>query len=478
MLATALLLLAVAPGQTELPRTEALIKQMGSERYAQRDRAMAELEAIGAPALEALRRAAKSTDMETARRAGELVRRIEEQLLAAQALAPKKVRLKLTDVPVLDAVAELSRQSGYPVQITGDRAALTGRTVTLETGDITFWEAFDLLATRGGLAVPGARPTPKITAAPVPAIPAVVPRPLGVRTPTMLPPPEQITLTPGAPARHFSHAGAARVELNLSRPTAARDGIDYQLVLNTAAEPRLQGFTLIGGASLKRALDEQGRTLQITDAPDAPAPTVNPYAINGVNTGLVPKRQQALLLHLPTGEHRPRLIKELSGTLPARVTMPNELLARLDVTTFQRDGARVVAQGKSGGSLAVNSFDRLPNGDYRVAMVLENLGPNLAINLGINANIRGNVVVLGNAWNGPTTQLPGLPDLLDAQGRKYTVWQVPNQSTRVGNNQFVYSATVIYRPHPGQGPPSQLALHGLNSVTVPVSFTFRDVALD
>src|SRR3712207_2650797 len=79
-LAGALALTAGLCGE-EAGRVDALIGQIGSERYGERDRACAELERIGATALPALRQASKHDDLETARRATELVRRIEEKQL-------------------------------------------------------------------------------------------------------------------------------------------------------------------------------------------------------------------------------------------------------------------------------------------------------------------------------------------------------------------------------------------------------------
>src|SRR5207247_3957033 len=116
-----------------------------------RHRAKAELEAIGAPALDALRKAARSSDLETSRRAEEIVKKLEDKITTESLLAPKKVRLNLKDTPVPDAVAELSKQSGYNIQLLGDRAALAGRKVTLDTGETTFWEAYDRLRQKAGL---------------------------------------------------------------------------------------------------------------------------------------------------------------------------------------------------------------------------------------------------------------------------------------------------------------------------------------
>src|SRR3954470_1555542 len=74
-------------------RIERLVKQLGSDRFAEHVRARRELEAIGAPALPALR-AAAGADGDLGRRAAELVRLLGPRAAADEALAPKKIRLK------------------------------------------------------------------------------------------------------------------------------------------------------------------------------------------------------------------------------------------------------------------------------------------------------------------------------------------------------------------------------------------------
>ena len=58
-------------------KIDMLVKKLGSGNFADLDQARKEIEAIGMPALEPLRKAAKSTDLETSRRANELVKTIE-----------------------------------------------------------------------------------------------------------------------------------------------------------------------------------------------------------------------------------------------------------------------------------------------------------------------------------------------------------------------------------------------------------------
>jgi hypothetical protein len=128
-----------------------LIQKLGSQKFLERENARKELEAIGLPALEALKKAAKSDDLETKMRAGKLVRLLEEKSTTAKILAPRRVRLNLKDTPVLDAVKELEKQSHYSIQIQGDQAVSAKRKVTLDTGDTTFWEALDQLCAKAGL---------------------------------------------------------------------------------------------------------------------------------------------------------------------------------------------------------------------------------------------------------------------------------------------------------------------------------------
>jgi hypothetical protein len=139
-----------AAADEQSDRVERLVKLLGSDRFAEHVKARRELEAIGAPALPALRKAAKA-EGELGRRAAELVRQLEPRALADGALTPKKVRLKFKNTLVIDAVDELVRQSGYNIQIQGEVAGLAKRKVTFDTGETTFWQAFDRLCQEGGL---------------------------------------------------------------------------------------------------------------------------------------------------------------------------------------------------------------------------------------------------------------------------------------------------------------------------------------
>ncbi len=133
-------------------RIEQLVKQLGAKGFADREDAQKELETIGAPAIELLRKTLKDPDPEVSKRAGDVVRKFEEKALTASVLAPKKVNLSLKNVSVADAVAQLAKQSGYSVTIEEkDKAVLSNRKITLETGEVTFFEALDQLCAKGGM---------------------------------------------------------------------------------------------------------------------------------------------------------------------------------------------------------------------------------------------------------------------------------------------------------------------------------------
>jgi HEAT repeat protein len=67
------------PDKIDTKKIDALVKKLGSGNFAERDQARKELETIGMPALEPLRKAAKNSDLEASRRATELVKTIEAQ---------------------------------------------------------------------------------------------------------------------------------------------------------------------------------------------------------------------------------------------------------------------------------------------------------------------------------------------------------------------------------------------------------------
>jgi RNA polymerase sigma factor (sigma-70 family) len=172
-------------------RIAKLVRQLGSERFAEREQAVKELDKLGPPALAALREAAKSTDPEVKRRAAGLARNIEERQAREEILRPKRVHLVYKDTPLHEALGDFQKKSGYRLTLhdpNGKLDELAKRPITLDTGDVTFWEALELFCKAAGLVEAGGHATgqpalpitfdagmPRLPRVPQPAAPLVPP---------------------------------------------------------------------------------------------------------------------------------------------------------------------------------------------------------------------------------------------------------------------------------------------------------------
>jgi len=539
-----------SPAKGDKERIADLVNKLGSSKYGEREKAFKELEALGQPALEALREAAKSgTDLETTRRAGDLVRKIEEKVLTASILAPKRVRLNFHDEPALDAVKQLAKQSGYLVLVDGDHKAVAQRKVSLETGEVTFWEALDQLCAKAGLvervttnttgvskpysprplprnfkpvkgnpapAPPQAQPAPPQPAQPQPAqpqpaqpqvaplqaaqpkVPAAPPKANGIKvqpaqvqlqlqsvvgpTTVVVQGPSQIRLMPGSPqAVPTCYAGAVR--LRLVPPSAgqlqAKTSSEFMLVLDVAAEPRLQNFTLVGQPRFDKVLDDQGQALTVLLDDVVPA---NPNAVGNVpmNAAAVliassaPRPQREVLFRIKQGDKSAKTLKEVTGSVTAKVTLPAEPLIVVD-DILNSQGQAV--KGKHGGSVQIQNVEKLDGGKVRIKLALENVpGPNnnmpgaIQIIGGGGVQIQG--LVIGSAGGRNTG---GVPDLEDEKGRKFEVVQVPQRSLRIQNGTVSQEFTIVYAPTPEMGDAARLVLRGQRDATIQVPFLFDNV---
>ncbi len=130
----------------ETAKVRKLIDELGGD-FKTRERASKELNKFSAGALPLLQEAAKNTSNP------EVKRRLEEIMPAmerAAALGPTRVTLSLKDKSIRDAVQELSKASGYTIQLQNDGRPNEGtRKVTVEFKDTPFWEALDKLCEAG-----------------------------------------------------------------------------------------------------------------------------------------------------------------------------------------------------------------------------------------------------------------------------------------------------------------------------------------
>jgi hypothetical protein len=536
-----LVLVAALGADSQAPdsRIGTLIKQLGSDRFNEREKARHALEKIGEAALPALRQATKSPDLETSRRATELVRLLEERLTTAKMLAAKRVHLKLKELPVLDAVAHLEKQSGYKIQVYGKP---DDRKITLDTGETTFWQALDQLCLRAGLVemlpttqdpglvpprppfgVPGLPAKPALPGGILPVVPPAGPQkgPMlqvqGVAGAQVQPPfrlpwapgmkrpvdfgsfnPSMgnqgaIMLTPGkADLLPTSYAGSVRIRMVGRR--RSRPG-ELRLSLDVAAEPRLQNFSLDGALGIETALDDRGEKLArvsdpttqkpgaILNMPNMPGPAAAMWM--GGGQPMMSVRQASVRLNL--GDREVKSLKELKGTLTAKALAATEAL--ITVENVLASAGKTV-KGASGGAIQVHSVEKTGTGDYELRVRLENLPGGTApmrmiagggamqfqqIQIQIGGNVRGR----GGPWivGGGFSGANRMPTLVDKDGKAYQLAGMPSMRLSANNGQVSQEATLLFRAHDGQGAPDRLVYTGQRTVSFSVPFRFGDVLL-
>lgn len=499
------------PQKADRERIQTLIDKLGSSVFEEREAASQELEKSGPAALELLRKATKSADLEVRRRAQTLVGKVETRLLTEKMLAPKQVRVAVKDVPVPEAVAELAKLSGYPVEITGDSKALIDRKITLDTGKTTFWAALEQLCQKADLHhlvpvqpepanAPGGRVgqggkvvinignLPK-AGAPLPVKPNPVqplpagPQPEGSRS--------RILLADGRiPERPTHLAGSVRIR---AVPDAGKANVstgEARLVLDASAEPRLRDFGIIAAPVIEKAVDDQGQVLRMVPAP-VPAPqNPNPgvFGGNGVavvngqvfingqpvggNVPNVPKHRSVPVL-LKRGEKPARTLKELSGALIVQaLTDEPEALVTVD-NILKAAGTKV--KGKEEHQLEVVAVEKLADGDIKIQLALQRPGGQNPLGKGAFNNvavINGQVMIngqpLGAGGVGPSRLSPQeYPKLTDAKGASHAP-----VSGRELTGKTTYE--LIYRL-PAE--PAQLVFYGQRPCTFAVPFTLKNVPL-
>jgi hypothetical protein len=450
-------------------RIDALVRKLGSASFVQREQARKELEAVGPAALDALRRASKTSDAETARRVAEIIGRFEDQLLTQQILAPKMLELKLEGVTVQEAIAELTSKSGYAIQFQGDATPFANKKITL-TGKMAFWQAFDRLFDQPGLMeMVDLNPTPQ----PIQSGRIMRGRGMPLAPQPVAAGPIRLTLR-GNEKSLVSHAGSVKTEVRISRSPLYGKTKELDVTLIISAEPSLLNSAVIGRPAFAKLVDDKGRTLQ----PSLEAPSPPSDATYGsLNAG-----QRFTQVRIKDDAKAARQIKEMAGNLSVQLDLQNVILAKMEKVM---ESAGKSVDGASGGSLKVQSIKKLPSDAIEIQVTMENLipnpfGNNIIINGG-NVIIRANVQINGGIVIGPNgVRVNGgnakdLPDLVDAKGQKFKLGTITNDGFNFVNGSSTRSATIVFQPNPGQAEPRELVLFGTRTHTIAVPFRFENL---
>jgi hypothetical protein len=468
-----------APEASDAARVAALVRQLGSESYAEREAAMAALDAAGEPALDALREAARGKDPEVRRRAVLLVRQVERRVEARKVLEPQRLRLEYKDVPLSEAVADFARKSGAAITLVPGRTKDADRKVTLDTGEVTFWEAFEKFCAAAGLAETVPPPAAGVPDAGPPVTSMVIIGRGGARPPAdvMKPAreekPFELTLGDGKPsAQPAHHAGALRVR---AAPADRRLG-ELAVGLEVSAEARLQWQRAVG-LRVERAVDEHGQALEVLPvqlkAPAAPVAMRGSVTINGTlieppadddpSARLVPVRMRP-------GEKAASRLKELSGTITAQLRTAPEALVTVDDVLKASD--RLV-KGARGGAVRVVEARREEGG---VALKVQVEPPPRGVSDRPGAvPLNATVIINGRRVGGNEDLLSALNfALVDEKGRPFRTVKATSTGRRVGDAEE-YELT--YQAEAGQGEAAKFVYTDRRTVLLDVPFVLKDVPL-
>jgi hypothetical protein len=366
-----------APSKEKIAK---LIEQLGSGSFDEREKATKELAAIGTPALEALRKAAKGGDLEIRKRVEEILPNIERQAESARVLAPKRVHLVYKDTPLDEAVADFQQKSGYTIALHDPDGKLKERKITLDTGEASFWHAFALFCEKAELTEASMEDQMRMPPAPGGAPPAVQPvliRPGKVVVPGMagmFGRNGQLILKDGKskPLPTDDHSAARIRAVGKSDQGGNVPESEIILGLEISLEPKLQ-WQIFQAIHIDKAVDDQGQKLSqvIPQVEGAPGIAGNPaFAApprGGANMQMQMQMQmqmrrmsrqrmgwgglsQQVPIQLKKGAKAAKSLKELQGVLTAQVLTE----ARPILTADNLDkAAGKTFKGDQGGSIKI-----------------------------------------------------------------------------------------------------------------------------
>ncbi|HVK09306.1 MAG TPA: hypothetical protein VM597_11060 [Gemmataceae bacterium] len=313
------------------------VSRLASPRYAEREKAAKDLEALGPAALKALTAAQASPDEEVRARARVIRDRIELVERSKRLLEAPTLRFQFADTPLDIAVSEFVRQTGLRVNYAPKPGADAKRKVSLDTSPLPYWEAVDAFYKAAGLTEDGPppeAPDKKVLMTTGGRAQVILRSRLTMSPPGGLPTP----LTDGAMTGPAASDRAVRVRaLPPSFPGSKYDDIkgEVTIQLDVDAAPAV-GLQEIVGVEVRGAAAEDGRPLAAAH-PDLEPAAVD-YGFSGRAQFVViddltfpsatPDRQVPVVLK--SGGLRPRALSELSGVLIARVQAPPEPLVAVE----------------------------------------------------------------------------------------------------------------------------------------------------
>ncbi|HTK75005.1 MAG TPA: hypothetical protein VL371_07070 [Gemmataceae bacterium] len=445
---------------------ERLVQRLGSPRFAEREAAFKALDALGAVALPALRNAAKSKDAEVRQRAGELLGKLERAADAAEAFAPTKVHLKAVDVPLADVVRDLTLQSRVRLQLAREPVDLPGRRVSVDTGEVSFWESLEALCRQAKVSIrPGAfEPDPAVGRA-INLLRGPVPSLQGTEETLVL----QDGILPPCPT---AYVGGVRLRLIPDRwgNRNRGPGEELQWMLEVSSEPRVHwqaapAITFEKTAGLTVTCASISQTSGYRGVMFGPSP---------VGADGRPPPRGITQYHLPvTLKAEPQaartVIPELHGTLATTVQLGTQLAVTVD------DVEKANAKGSDAHGAKVSIGNCQVNADGSAAIQADVERPSTGSGGG-SFRTAGAGIPLASA--APMLTSLGRDGeslrLIDAQDRPYSITVRVTAAAQQGGTTTV-NYVLDCKPAAPDAKPKKLELHCPRRAPVEAKFVLREV---
>jgi hypothetical protein len=365
--------LVTSPSAAQAPDPfEAKVRALAHPRYAEREKAARDLEAAGEPALKALRAAQTSNDEELRARAAIVAEKIDRAARSKRLLVAPTLALKLDRVPLQQAVTEVSQKTGLRFVLERAKDTDLRRPVSVDTGDVPFWQAVREFCEAAGLTE--ADGPPPATQGPQPT--ASGRRLVYTSRLSGLVPAGQIRLVEGKSDAPAATGQALRVRAlpaghAQNKYDAATGEVTFHLAVDAAPTLSLQEVI---GVEVRRAVADDRRAM----APVYSAPT--PGGLLAMDELLVARQLilvdgemhiagdsgQAFPVTLKAGATRPKRLAELEGVVVARVLAPPEPLLTVTDVFGKGKGQTVQADGLTCRVTAVEEVAAHPGPPPRV----------------------------------------------------------------------------------------------------------------
>src|SRR5262245_29035979 len=458
---------------------QALIEQLGSERFSDREAAVVALEKIGPAAAEALQAAAtRSESPEVRERSGALLIKLRRSVESGARLTAKRVKLEYKNIPLGTAVNDLKARTGLNLTLDANRVANPLRPVTCETAELPVWEALEAFCVAANLResflleldLPkqtGPRrgyvpppPTPNADTVAIVLVDGKPDRLPGDRSTSV----RVIALPPNFPG-HKVTLGTGEVTLCLD--VTPVPGLNWQDIAGVKITRLIDGAGRIGGAGTEKnpptPFDPNGTIVfarpglamrfDMNGNPIPPETIANPRVVT------VP-----LKVSTPSA----RSLKRLEGAVYGEVQVPNQHLISV---TDPKKNTNTWYSGPGDLRFSVLEVKEATKPTEASVMRVQLEAPSAWV---VNARKRG-------LWN------PGWPDAPMRPGQGYTVQAFDaagkpfpannNGMTDLSDDGMITIQTFQFSFRKEAGVPAKLVVVGPKTVLVEVPFVMENVTL-